>query len=323
MDVDAVLAAARRAVATRPDGRRADVPRMHDLPVLRPPHGRAHDEARLPHRGRDRALADARPRVDGAARRSTPPSARGSTPRSRRCSTRRSAFARASAEPDPATALDFVYATGLEPRGGSRAVTAIRYLPAMGRALRDEMAADPSVFVVGEDVRASLRGVTKGLYDEFGPDRVLDMPISEQMFTGFATGAALAGRRPRRRVPDPVAALPRVRADREPGAEAAADDGRPGVGAGRLPRARLGRAARARGAALRPPLLALRARGREDRPALDTGGCVRTDALGDPRRRSRALPRTCGGAAGARRAAGRAGARADRQRPDRTARGAT
>jgi pyruvate dehydrogenase E1 component beta subunit len=74
-------------------------------------------------------------------------------------------------------------------------MTAVRYLPAMGRALRDEMAADASVFVVGEDVRASLRGVTRGLLDEFGPDRVLDMPISEQMFTGFATGAALAGRR--------------------------------------------------------------------------------------------------------------------------------
>jgi pyruvate dehydrogenase E1 component beta subunit len=74
-------------------------------------------------------------------------------------------------------------------------VSQVRYLPALGRALRDEMAADPSVFVIGEDVRASLRGVTKGLVDEFGPDRVLDMPISEQMFTGFATGAALAGRR--------------------------------------------------------------------------------------------------------------------------------
>jgi acetoin:2,6-dichlorophenolindophenol oxidoreductase subunit beta len=75
-------------------------------------------------------------------------------------------------------------------------MSAIRYLPALGKALRDEMAADPSVFVLGEDVRESLRGVTKGLLDEFGPDRVLDMPISEQMFTSFATGAALAGRRP-------------------------------------------------------------------------------------------------------------------------------
>jgi pyruvate dehydrogenase E1 component beta subunit len=74
-------------------------------------------------------------------------------------------------------------------------MTQVRYLPAMAQALRDEMAADPSLFVIGEDVRESLRGVTRGLYEEFGADRVLDMPISEQMFTGFATGAALAGRR--------------------------------------------------------------------------------------------------------------------------------
>jgi pyruvate/2-oxoglutarate/acetoin dehydrogenase E1 component len=74
-------------------------------------------------------------------------------------------------------------------------VSTVRYLPALGKALRDEMAADPTVFVVGEDVRESLRGVTRGLFEEFGPERVLDMPISEQMFTGFATGAALAGRR--------------------------------------------------------------------------------------------------------------------------------
>src|SRR5438093_8870632 len=74
-------------------------------------------------------------------------------------------------------------------------MTTLRYLPALGKALRDEMERDADLFVVGEDVRQSLRGVTKGLADEFGDDRVLDMPISEQMFTGFATGAALSGRR--------------------------------------------------------------------------------------------------------------------------------
>ncbi len=74
-------------------------------------------------------------------------------------------------------------------------MSVMRYLPALAKALHDEMERDPSVFVVGEDVRQSLRGVTKGLVDEFGADRVLDMPISEQMFTGFATGAALSGRR--------------------------------------------------------------------------------------------------------------------------------
>ena len=105
------------------------------------------------------------------------------------------AFARESPHPDPAGALDYVYASGLRAAGGVVGVTPLRYLQALGKALRDEMAADPSVFVIGEDVRASLRGVTTGLLDEFGPDRVLDMPISEQAFTSFATGAALAGRR--------------------------------------------------------------------------------------------------------------------------------
>lgn len=72
----------------------------------------------------------------------------------------------------------------------------MRYLQAMARAVHDEMARDPAVVVLGEDVRESLRGVTKGLVEAFGPERVLDTPISEQAFTGFATGAALAGRRP-------------------------------------------------------------------------------------------------------------------------------
>jgi len=71
----------------------------------------------------------------------------------------------------------------------------LRYQHALAQALRDEMVADPLLFVVGEDVRASLRGVTKGLAEELGPERVIDMPISEQAFTGFAMGAALAGRR--------------------------------------------------------------------------------------------------------------------------------
>jgi len=58
------------------------------------------------------------------------------------------------------------------------------------------MAADPAVFVIGEDVGESLRGITKGLLADFGPERVLDAPLSEQAFTSFATGAALRGRRP-------------------------------------------------------------------------------------------------------------------------------
>ncbi len=50
--------------------------------------------------------------------------------------------------------------------------------------------------VLGEDVGAAVAGLTTGLQDTFGRDRVLDLPLSEQAFTSFATGAALSGRRP-------------------------------------------------------------------------------------------------------------------------------
>ena len=72
----------------------------------------------------------------------------------------------------------------------------IRYLEALSEALKEEMRRDPRVIVLGEDVRHSLRGVTRGILDEFGPDRIFDTPISEAGFTGLATGAAMAGLRP-------------------------------------------------------------------------------------------------------------------------------
>lgn len=75
-------------------------------------------------------------------------------------------------------------------------MSAMRYQQALAQALRDEMTADPTVVVLGEDVGQSLRGVTRGLLNAFGAERVLDMPLSEQAFTGFATGAALTGLRP-------------------------------------------------------------------------------------------------------------------------------
>jgi len=71
-----------------------------------------------------------------------------------------------------------------------------RYIEALSRALRDEMTADPTVMVLGEDVRHSLRRVTYNLAAEFGDQRVIDMPLAEQAGTGFATGAALLGWRP-------------------------------------------------------------------------------------------------------------------------------
>jgi acetoin:2,6-dichlorophenolindophenol oxidoreductase subunit beta len=72
------------------------------------------------------------------------------------------------------------------------------YIQAVNEALRDEMRRDPSVFLIGEDVGryGGLFRVTRNLYDEFGPKRVIDTPISEQAFMGMALGAAMVGMRP-------------------------------------------------------------------------------------------------------------------------------
>ena len=69
---------------------------------------------------------------------------------------------------------------------------------AVNQALRDEMTADPAVLLMGEDV-AVAGGVfkaTEGLVDVFGPDRVLDTPISELALAGAGFGAAITGSRP-------------------------------------------------------------------------------------------------------------------------------
>ncbi|TMC03622.1 MAG: alpha-ketoacid dehydrogenase subunit beta [Chloroflexi bacterium] len=69
---------------------------------------------------------------------------------------------------------------------------------AVREALAEEMRRDPTVFVLGEDVAEAGTPfkVLKGLLEEFGPERVLDTPISEAGFTGIALGAALTGLRP-------------------------------------------------------------------------------------------------------------------------------
>lgn len=69
---------------------------------------------------------------------------------------------------------------------------------ALREALRQELAADQNVFVFGEDVAAygGLDGVTAGLQEEFGHDRVFDTPIAESGMAGLAVGAALMGLRP-------------------------------------------------------------------------------------------------------------------------------
>ena len=69
---------------------------------------------------------------------------------------------------------------------------------AVREALAEEMRRDPRVFVLGEDVAeaGTVFKVLSGMVDEFGPERVLDTPISEAGFTGIAVGAAMTGMRP-------------------------------------------------------------------------------------------------------------------------------
>ena len=75
-------------------------------------------------------------------------------------------------------------------------MTKLSYTRALNQALAAEMERDPAVFVLGEDVRHALTNVTVGLFDRFGPERIVETPLSEQGVTNFATGAAMAGLRP-------------------------------------------------------------------------------------------------------------------------------
>ena len=72
------------------------------------------------------------------------------------------------------------------------------YIQAISDALRLEMRRDPRVFVMGEDVGVygGAFKVSLGFQEEFGPWRVIDMPLSETAIVGGATGAALMGLRP-------------------------------------------------------------------------------------------------------------------------------
>lgn len=73
-----------------------------------------------------------------------------------------------------------------------------KYWQAISAGLREEMERDPKVFLMGEDVAVAggTFGCTRGLLDQFGPERVRDTPISEQVIVGAGVGAALVGMRP-------------------------------------------------------------------------------------------------------------------------------
>jgi pyruvate dehydrogenase E1 component subunit beta len=74
----------------------------------------------------------------------------------------------------------------------------ITYRQALNEALAEELARDPNVFLMGEEV-AEYNGaykVSQGLLERFGPKRIIDTPISENGFAGLGVGAAMVGLRP-------------------------------------------------------------------------------------------------------------------------------
>jgi pyruvate dehydrogenase E1 component beta subunit len=74
----------------------------------------------------------------------------------------------------------------------------LTYGEAIREALAEELRRDPRVFMLGEDIAeaGTTFKVLNGLVEEFGPERILDTPISEPGFTGLAVGAAMTGMRP-------------------------------------------------------------------------------------------------------------------------------
>jgi len=74
----------------------------------------------------------------------------------------------------------------------------LTYRDAMREALREALTRDDRVFLMGEDVGryGGCFAVSKGLLEEFGPERIRDTPLSESAFVGAGIGAALGGMRP-------------------------------------------------------------------------------------------------------------------------------
>jgi len=72
----------------------------------------------------------------------------------------------------------------------------ITYIQAINEALAEELRRDEKVFVIGEDIQLGAFGATTGLVKEFGPERIMDTPISETVVAGCAVGAAMTGYRP-------------------------------------------------------------------------------------------------------------------------------
>jgi pyruvate/2-oxoglutarate/acetoin dehydrogenase E1 component len=74
----------------------------------------------------------------------------------------------------------------------------LNYALAINEALHQMMESDKSVFIIGQGVKSPwyVGNSAKGLLERFGPDRVIDTPVSENAITGAAVGAAVVGMRP-------------------------------------------------------------------------------------------------------------------------------
>ena len=109
-------------------------------------------------------------------------------------------YAESSPVPAAETATNHVYGPQLgpvqEPVGPSSRT--ISFSQATLEALSEEMAINPTIFVMGEGIgkRGGNFVTTKGLYDLYGPERLCDTPICERGFVGLACGAAMTGTRP-------------------------------------------------------------------------------------------------------------------------------
>ncbi|MBZ9938420.1 dehydrogenase [Mesorhizobium sp. BR1-1-16] len=111
-------------------------------------------------------------------------------------------FARNSPEPDPATVGLHIYADPINPadalvQAAPAATRTQSWLDAVRDGIAEEMRRDPNLIYFGEGTgeRGGTFAHTKGLWTEFGPERMIDTPISEQGFTGAAIGAAATGAR--------------------------------------------------------------------------------------------------------------------------------
>ncbi|MFN0317981.1 MAG: pyruvate dehydrogenase complex E1 component subunit beta [Burkholderiales bacterium] len=108
-------------------------------------------------------------------------------------------FGIASPEPTLADLDDAVYAPHYQPAEPKLTTTReLSFAEALKEAMGQAMEADPSVFVLGEDVGkiGGIFAATRGLIEKFGPERLRDTPISEQAIASCAVGAAITGMRP-------------------------------------------------------------------------------------------------------------------------------